>query len=151
MPLTIAAGYCVVTAMYDVAVVRYEKPLESLREAVELAGGLGDVHSGSKVFIKPNLCLWREGVSFPKYGVLTTARLIQDIVVILKEHGVDDITIVEGVVEIEKRSESTLGLIARGMGLSVLEKRYGVKIVDVMKGSFTKIPVDDKKISVSKR
>ena len=66
--------------MYDVAVVTYEKPFESLKKAVDLAGGLGDVSAGSKVVIKPNICVWYEGADFPKYGVLTTARLIEDMV-----------------------------------------------------------------------
>jgi uncharacterized protein (DUF362 family) len=135
--------------MYDVAVVNYERPLESLRKAVDLAGGLGDVSRDSKVFIKPNFCLWHEGVDFPKYGVLTTARMIEDMVVLLKEHGVKDITIVEGIVEIERSTESTLQLVAKGMGLDILAERYGVKMIDVMKGSFTKVTAGDVTLSVN--
>lgn len=135
--------------MYDVAVVKYEKPLESLRKAVDLAGGLGDISGSSKVVIKPNLVTWLEGVDFPKYGVLTTARLIEDIVILLKEHGAKDITIVEGVAELEKESESLLQLAARGMGLDILGERYGVKIIDVHKGSFTKVTAGDVTLSVN--
>lgn len=136
--------------MYDVAVVKYEKPCESLRKAVDLAGGLGGVSRNSKVFIKPNFCLWHEGVSFPKYGVLTTARMIEDIVTLLKERGVKDITIVEGVIEIERKSESVLQAVAKGMGLDVLAERYGVKIIDVLKGSFAKVTAGDVTLSVNR-
>jgi len=135
--------------MYDVAVVRYREPLESLREAVELADGLAGVARDSKVFIKPNLCMWRD-TDFPKYGVLTTARLIEDMVLLLKERGVRDITVLEGVVEIEKRSESTLELVARGMGLDLLAKRHGVKTLDVLKESFAKVTVDGVTLSVNR-
>jgi uncharacterized protein (DUF362 family) len=135
--------------MYNVAVVRYEKPSESLKQAIDEAGGIGEISADSKVFIKPNLVTWYEGVNFPKYGVLTTARLIEDIVIILSEHGVKDITLVEGVTEREKNSESLLQLALKGMGLDTLTKRYGLKTIDVHKGNFTKITLDDVKLSVN--
>ncbi|MEE8374175.1 MAG: DUF362 domain-containing protein [Dehalococcoidia bacterium] len=138
--------------MYDVAVVKYEKPLESLRRAVDLAGGLGDVSGGSKVFIKPNFCIWHEGVAFPKYGVLTTARLIEDMVILLKERGASDITIGEGVAEYVTKSdsESTFHLIAKGMGLDILRDRYGVALIDVHRSPFSKVSADGVTLSVNK-
>jgi len=136
--------------MHDVAVVKYEKPLESLRRAVDLAGGLTDVSPGAKVVIKPNFPIWHEGVSFPKYGVYTTARLLEDVVVLLVERGVKDISIVEGMIEIEKSPESMLELAAKGMGLDILSERYGVKIVDVLKGSFARVSSGGLTLSVSR-
>jgi uncharacterized protein (DUF362 family) len=135
--------------MYNVAVVKYEKPSESLEQAIDEAGGLGKISADSKVFIKPNLVTWYDGVNFPKYGVLTTARLIEDMVIILNEHGVKDITLVEGVTEREKNSDSLLQLAVRGMGLDNLTKRYGLKTIDVHKGNFTKVTFDDVKLSVN--
>ena len=38
-----------------VAVVRYEKPVESVRQAVELSHGLDHLPTRAKVFIKPNI------------------------------------------------------------------------------------------------
>jgi uncharacterized protein (DUF362 family) len=135
--------------MHDVAVVRYEKPLESLRKAVNLAGGLGAITGDSKVCIKPNFCQWFDGVNFPKYGVLTTARLIEDMVILLKEQGADDIYIVEGAVEIEKKRESTIEQVVRGMGLNLLTERYGVAIKDALRGSFTRVTAGDVTLSVN--
>ncbi len=135
--------------MYNVAIVKYEKPSESLKQAIDEAGGLGEISADSKVFIKPNLVTWYEGVNFPKYGVLTTARLIEDIVIILNEHGVRDITLVEGVTEREKNSESLLQLAVKGMGLDTLSKRYGLKTIDVHKANFTRVTLDDVKLSVN--
>jgi uncharacterized protein (DUF362 family) len=135
--------------MYDVAVVKYEKPLESLRKAVDLAGGLGDVSRGSKVVIKPNLVAWLEGVEFLKYGVIATARLIEDMVTLLKEQGAKDIAIAEGIIDVEKENESIFRLAVKGMGLDMLEEKYGVKLIDVQKGSFTKVTVGDVTLSVN--
>jgi len=81
-----------------VSIVRYEKPLESVRKAVELSKGLDHLPSGAKVYLKPNIVFWTTAVPFPKWGVITTSRIIEDMVVLLKEHGVDDITIGEGMV-----------------------------------------------------
>ena len=47
---------------------------------------------------KPNIVFWTRKVAFPKWGVITTSRMIEDIVVLLKEQGVDDMTIGEGIV-----------------------------------------------------
>ncbi len=40
--------------MYNVAVVKYENPYDSLKQAIDEAGGLGEISTNSKVFIKPN-------------------------------------------------------------------------------------------------
>ena len=135
--------------MYDVAVVKYEKPYDSLKHAIDEAGGLGKISSDSKVVIKPNFVVWFKETNFPKYGVITTARLIEDIVIILNKQGVNDITLAEGVAEIEKNSESLLQLAVEGMGLDILTKRYGLKTIDVHKGNFTNITIDDVKLSVN--
>ncbi len=68
----------------------------------------------------------------------------------MKEHGVEDITILEGIVEVERKSESTLQLVAKGMGLDVLAERYGVKILDVMRGSFARVTAGDVTLSVNR-
>jgi uncharacterized protein (DUF362 family) len=140
----------VIVTMYNVAVVKYSRPYESLKQAVELCGAIGDIRSGSKVCIKPNIVSWYEDVNFPKYGVLTTCRLIEDMVKLLIEHGVTDISIIEGMVGSEQKDKpSILETASRGLGLDLLKNRYGVKIIDVMRGSFAKISVDDKNISVN--
>lgn len=136
--------------MFEVAVIRYEKPYDSLKKVIDLCGGFEKLSKDSKVFIKPNLVVWHKGVNFPKYGVLTTGRLIEDCVVLLKEYGVGNITIGEGAVELEKKSESMVDLAVKGMGLEMLTKRYGVKIIDVLKSQFVKVAIDDVKLSINK-
>ena len=81
---------------YKVAVVKYEKPIESVRKAVELSGGLDAMPAGARVFIKPNIVFWTRAVAFPKWGVITTSRIVEDIIILLKERGIADITIGHG-------------------------------------------------------
>jgi uncharacterized protein (DUF362 family) len=76
-----------------VGIVRYEKPLESVQKAVELSHGLDHLPADAKVFIKPNIVFWTKVVSFPKWGVITTSPVVEDVVVLLKDRGIDDISI----------------------------------------------------------
>jgi uncharacterized protein (DUF362 family) len=90
-----------------VAVVRYEKPGESVRRAAELCGGLDHLPARARVFIKPNIVFWTRAVPFPKWGVITTTRVVEDMVILLKELGVKDITIGEGTVTMNPRDTQT--------------------------------------------
>jgi uncharacterized protein (DUF362 family) len=81
---------------YTVSIVRYEKPLESVAKAVSLSHGLDHLPSRAKVFIKPNIVFRTKSVPFPKWGVITTPRVVEDMVVLLKGREIDDITIGEG-------------------------------------------------------
>ena len=126
---------------YDVAVARYEEPLLSVRRVVELAGGFATLPADARVVVKPNFVSWHEEGNSPRYGVITTARILEDVLIVLKEHGFRQITIAEGIVEAERRSKSLMTLLAAGMGLSALEKRYGVGLADVHKGSFGKVSI----------
>lgn len=83
--------------------------------------------------IKPNFVGWLEATDFPKYGFLTTARLIEELVVLLKEHGVRHISLVEG------PAVGNFRLACSGMGLNLLAKRYDVHLVDVFEGSFARV------------
>ena len=130
--------------MYDVAIVKYKEGVESLKNAINLVGGLQGFSRDSKIVIKPNLVQWYEGVDFPKYGVLTTARLIEELVILLKEYGVQHISLVEG------PGEGILQPVASGMRLDLLAERYGVKLVDVFEDSFTKVTAGDVTLFASK-
>jgi len=128
---------------YTVAVVRYEKPLESVRKAVELSDGLAKLPAGAKVFIKPNIVFWTKAVAFPKWGVITTSRTIEDMVVLLKERGIDDITIGEGIVTGDPKDKETPAHAFATLGYDNLKKRYGVRAVNVMERPFEKVDLGD--------
>ena len=57
------------------AIVKYEKPLDSVRKAVELSHGLDHLPANARVFIKPNIVFWTKATNFPKYGVEDLVKL----------------------------------------------------------------------------
>jgi uncharacterized protein (DUF362 family) len=126
-----------------VAIVKYEKPLESVRKAVELSNGLERLPAKAKVFIKPNIVFWTKAVAFPKWGVITTSRTIEDMVVLLKERGIHDITIGEGIVTGDAKDKETPAHAFKTLGYDALKKRYGVKAINVMERPFEKVDLGD--------
>ena len=126
-----------------VSIVRYEKPLESVRRAADLCNGLENLRPNSKVFIKPNIVFWTRKIAFPKWGVITTSRVVHDMVLLLKERGVDDITIGEGSVLYDPKDKETAAHSHETLGYNVLNKRYGVKVVDVFTRPFEKVDLGD--------
>ncbi|MCB2188960.1 MAG: DUF362 domain-containing protein [Deltaproteobacteria bacterium] len=126
-----------------VSLVRYEKPLDSVRRAVELCGGLDRLSPQAKVFLKPNIVFWSSKAPFPKWGVITTSRVIEDLVVLLKERGVDDITIGEGMVVSHPKDKETPQHAFETLGYNQLKARYGVKVVDTFQRPFEEVDLGD--------
>ncbi|HQG42677.1 MAG TPA: DUF362 domain-containing protein, partial [Spirochaetota bacterium] len=88
--------------MQSVSLVKYSKSTDSLKQAIELCDGFSKLKPGDKVLIKPNLVAWDELFPPAPYGVFTTTRMVEDLIIILKEYGCNDITIGEGSVEVKK-------------------------------------------------
>ncbi|QTA81874.1 DUF362 [Desulfonema limicola] len=128
---------------YNVSIVKYEKPQESVKKAVELSNGLAGLKPGSKVFIKPNIVFWTKEVNFPKWGTITTSRIVEDMVIVLKEHGIDDITIGEGMVTLSPKDFENPAHAFKSLGYETLNKRYGVKYINVMERPFEKADLGD--------
>jgi uncharacterized protein (DUF362 family)/Ni,Fe-hydrogenase III small subunit len=128
---------------YTVSIVRYEKPLESVAKAVALSHGLDSLPSKAKVFIKPNIVFWTKSVPFPKWGVVTTSRVVEDMVVLLKERGIHDITVGEGSVLLKPKDMETPAHAFRTLGYDALQRRYGVKCVITFERPFKKVDVGE--------
>ena len=126
-----------------VSIVKYEKPLESVRKAVELSKGLDHLPANAKVFIKPNIVFWTKAVNFPKYGVITTSRVVEDMVILLKEHGIDDITIGEGTVLRNPKDMECQIHAFETLGYGKLNKRYGVNYINIWQRPFEKVDLGD--------
>ena len=114
-----------------VSVVKYEKPMDSVRKAVALCGGLDHLPPKAKVFIKPNIVLWTQAAVFPKWGTITTSRVVEDMVVLLKERGIDEILIGEGMVLPKPKDRATPQHAFETLGYKALSDRYGVKCIDI--------------------
>ena len=128
-----------------VAIVKYEKPIESVRKAVDLSHGLDRLSAKTRVFIKPNLILWR-GVSpavLPKWGMITTSRIMEDMVALLKERGIDSITIGEGPVISDPKNKEKAVRAFDGLGYLALERRYGVKCLNIFERPFEKVDLGE--------
>ena len=126
-----------------VSIVRYEKPYDSVRKAVELAGGLKWIKPGSRVVVKPNIVFWSTKTVLPKWGVITTSRVVEDMVRMLKDHGVDDIMIAEGSVVADPKDKATQHRAFESLGYPKLEKRYGVKCISILARPFKKIDLGE--------
>jgi uncharacterized protein (DUF362 family) len=122
-----------------VSIVRFEKPLESVRHAVDLSHGLDHLPTKANVFIKPNIVFWTRTTPFPKWGVVTTSRVVEDMVILLKERGIDEITIVEGITTYDPKDRETPAHAFETLGYNVLKKRYGVKILNVFEKTFKRL------------
>ncbi len=128
---------------YKVSIVPYEKSFESVNRAVELCGGLNDLSPGARVFIKPNIVFWTRKIQFPKWGVITTSRVVEDVVVLLKEHGINDITIGEGMITSDPEDRKTPGHAFKTLGYDTLKNRYNIKIMNVFEHPFQKVDLGD--------
>lgn len=122
-----------------VAIVHFERPLESVRRAVDLSHGLDHLPSKANVFIKPNIVFWTRTTPFPKWGVVTTSRVVEDMVILLKERGIDEITIVEGTVTHDPKDRETAAHAFESLGYNVLKKRYGIKTLNIFERPFKRI------------
>ena len=127
----------------QVSIVRYEKPFESVKKAVELCRGLDHLPPKAKVFIKPNIVFWTKAVAFPKWGVITTSRVIEDIIVLLKDRGIDDITIGEGIVVADPKDKETPVHAFKTLGYENLRKKYGVNFINIFDRDFEKMDLGE--------
>ena len=128
---------------FTAAIVRYETPGESVRRAVALSRGLDRLPARAKVFIKPNIVFWTRMVPFPKWGVITTSRVVEDMVILLKERGIDDIIIGEGTVTMNPKDRETPAHAFEILGYRALEKRYGVRCLNVFERPFRKVDLGE--------
>ena len=128
---------------FTAAIVRYETPGESVRQAVALSRGLDRLPARARVFIKPNIVFWTRVVPFPKWGVITTSRVVEDMVILLKEQGIDHITIGEGTVTMNPKDRQTPAHAFETLGYRALEKRYGVRCLNVFERPFRKVDLGE--------
>jgi len=126
-----------------VSIVNYEAPFESVKKAVELCRGLDHMPAGATVFIKPNIVFWTKAVAFPKWGVVTTSRVVEDIVALLKDHGAGKILIGEGTVTRMPKDVETPRHAFETLGYPVLAKRYGVAFVNVFERPFETVDLGE--------
>lgn len=121
-----------------VSIVKYTNSPDSLKQCVELCEGFKNLRASDHVLIKPNLVAWDDQFPIAPFGVYTTTRLVEDLIILLKDAGISHITIGEGSVQLKK----DMGTFAayEGLGYRVLEKKYGVTLVDFNESKSREFP-----------
>ena len=125
-----------------VAVGKYEKPVDSLKEMIRLADGFKNLKKDHRVVIKPNALVWDRDHAIPPFGVFTTTRVVEDLVILLKDFGCTNVAIGEGSVLFSKDAPPTLEVM-ENLGYGALAKKYGVKLIDFNEGPFEKVKLSD--------
>jgi len=131
-----------------VALVRYKKPLESVKRAFDLANGLEKLASETNVFIKPNIPFWSKEADFPKWGVITTSRVVEDVVALLNRRGLKNITIGEGTVILPKDKETPAHAF-KSLGYNRLGEHYGVRVVNIHERPFEEVDLGGFSVKLS--
>lgn len=98
--------------------------------------------------MKPNFVIWDDRYPFPKYGVITTASVLEEVVACLKDHGISRITIGEGMVHSRDFGGGFDALIA-GMKLHLLKDRYGVRLVDFNRGRYEEVDFGEFRLKIA--
>ena len=114
-----------------IALVKYTASPDSLKNCIALCDGFKNLKPSDSVLIKPNLVAWDDRFPIAPFGVYTTTRLVEDLIICLKDAGCGKIVIGEGSVRFKKNVGTDT--IYQGLGYRRLEKRYGVVLVDFNK------------------
>ncbi|MFO7962352.1 MAG: DUF362 domain-containing protein [Desulfobacterales bacterium] len=102
---------------------------QGVREALELCDGFNDLDPNMSVLVKPNLVVWLDKFPYAPYGVITTSSVVEEVVKLLKDRGVKNITVGDGCAQ-NKDFGSTTQNLFDGLNYHAFEKKYGVKLVD---------------------
>jgi uncharacterized protein (DUF362 family) len=124
-----------------ISVVKYISSPESLKESIEKCNGFEKLKPSDTVMIKPNLVAWDDVFPFAPFGVYTTTRLVQDLIICLKDYGCSKIVVGEGSVQIKKNVGTMAAF--EGLGYKNLEKRYGITLVDFNESKVEKVAHQD--------
>ncbi len=133
-----------------VAVKRYDGTSVAIKEAIELCGGFNNIKAGDYILLKPNI-FWGGGLfhkSIPKYGLVTSSRIIEDTIIALKDYGCSRIAVGEGTV-LDKSLMSTTKSGFKWIGLPRLKKKYGIKLIDFYDTAFRKVSIGGQDVHIS--
>ncbi len=128
-----------------VSVMRYESSPGSLKTALEAVDGFRALKPGMRILIKPNLVGWDPIYPIAPYGVYTSSRLVEDMVILLKEYGATEIAVGEGSAPRGAKLPNHLRgtkLIFKALGYDYLKERYGVKLIDFFDEPFRTVEFD---------
>lgn len=127
-----------------VVVRRFMEEGESIRETLEKMGGWEGIGRDSHIFLKPNIVVWARNGNFPKWGVITTSRVVHDVAAWLKEWGFEHIHIGEGVAMVPAHGKHSMIKEAYSiLGYERLKEKFGIVLHDVLDGPFESVECSD--------
>ena len=133
----------------SVSIVRYQENRETVRNALELCDGFKELKASDKVLIKPNIVVASRRKKMPLYGVVTTTRVIEDIIILLREYGCNDITIGEGSIFHKELEYNTINGF-KSTGLDKVAEKYGITLVDFNESEFRSIDLGPTKVKLAR-
>ncbi|MFX0042508.1 MAG: DUF362 domain-containing protein [Candidatus Hodarchaeota archaeon] len=128
---------------YRVSIVKYRKKIKSVQRAIELSDAFQSLSGNERIFLKPNIVYWSTIPDFPKYGVVTTSRVVEDTIIALKERGISDITIGEGIVTSDPKDFEIAHHAFETLGYNRFKQKYGIKVINIMEQPFEKAEIGD--------
>ncbi|EFK10401.1 conserved hypothetical protein [delta proteobacterium NaphS2] len=131
-----------------VAVTKYDGSLGSVKNGIELVGGLEALKPSDSILIKPNI-VWGGGGKIPKFGFITTSRIVEGIVAHLKEMGFGKISIGEGSTANDEVGSDTMKGFAWS-GIKKATQKYGVKLIDFNKEPYDKVELGKQKVEIAR-
>ena len=134
----------------SVSLIRREKTGNSVLKAIELCDGFRFLKTSDKILIKPNLVLGANQKNFPPFGIVTTARIIDELVQVLLEKGCRDITIGEGAVVLEELGSNTTKAF-KFSGINRVGRDYNLKLIDFEAEDYEKMKLDGHTFRIAKR
>ena len=136
-------------SQFLVGIEKYKENDGTVKKVIESAGLFENLKSTDSVFLKPNIVVWTDKSVFPKWGVITTSRVIEELVIALKEYGVQKITIGEGIILLDPKNSGVADHAYKNLGYETLNKRYGVEFVNVMDRPFEKVEAGSMNLHVN--
>jgi len=128
-----------------VAIVRCLDPFKDVKKALDLIDAEKVVNKDERVLIKPNYII-AEG---PEYVHVTDPRIIEALIVWLKNLDIEDITIAEGGLSLDTADRAF-----KITGLTKMAEKYDVKLVNLNRDKFITVKVSNayvlREISIAK-
>jgi uncharacterized protein (DUF362 family) len=125
----------------SVALIKREKDRNPVQTAIEMCEGFSALKPEHKVLIKPNLVMGANKKMIPPFGKVTTAKVVEELIQALIEHGVRNITIGDGAAVMPEIGSDTFSAM-KFSGIERVGKKYGVKLEDFENATFSKIEIN---------
>jgi len=129
--------------MKKVSLIRYESPQTSVEAAIELSGAFDKLKTGDTVFVKPNIVCWSKHVPMPPWGVITTTRVLEDVLRHLRKQGAGRIIIGEGMITNDPKDRDTPAHAYETLGYNAIARLYDAEVINCFEESFRETDLGD--------